>query len=88
MLACGIAYIIFCYKPNIHRLKQYELRKNENIRFADQFGVPFIDADYDRESWFKQARGMEHERGHNLLRHVPRAHGAVPADADPARLRV
>src|SRR2546427_7927539 len=36
---------IFFYNPNIHPLKEYELRKNENIRFAEQFGVPFVDAD-------------------------------------------
>ena len=61
MLASGINYTIFFYNPNIHPRKEYELRKNENIRFAEQFGVPFIDADYDRDNWFERARGMEHE---------------------------
>ena len=50
MLASGIDYTIFFYNPNIHPLKEYELRKNENIRFAEQFGVPFVDADYDADS--------------------------------------
>ncbi len=31
------------------------------MRFAEQFGVPFIDADYDRDNWFERARGMENE---------------------------
>lgn len=61
MLASGINYTIFFYNPNIHPRKEYELRKNENIRFAEQFGVPFIDADYDQDNWFERARGMEHE---------------------------
>lgn len=61
MLASGIDYTIFFYNPNIHPLKEYELRKNENIRFAEQFGVPFVDADYDRDNWFARAKGMEHE---------------------------
>ena len=61
MLASGIHYTIFIYNPNIHPLKEYELRKNENIRFAQKFGVPFVDADYDRDEWFARARGMEHE---------------------------
>lgn len=61
MLASGIDHTIFFYNPNIHPLKEYELRKNENIRFAEQFGVPFVDADYDRDNWFERARGMEHE---------------------------
>ena len=61
MLASGIDYTIFFYNPNIHPLKEYELRKEENIRFAEQFGVPFVDADYDRDNWFERAKGMEWE---------------------------
>ncbi|QDY42757.1 epoxyqueuosine reductase QueH [Candidatus Pantoea soli] len=61
MLASGIDYTIFFYNPNIHPLKEYELRKEENIRFAEKFGVPFVDADYDKDNWFERARGMEWE---------------------------
>jgi predicted adenine nucleotide alpha hydrolase (AANH) superfamily ATPase len=61
MLASGIEYTIFFYNPNIHPRKEYELRKNENIRFAEKFNVPFIDADYDRDNWFARAKGMENE---------------------------
>jgi predicted adenine nucleotide alpha hydrolase (AANH) superfamily ATPase len=61
MQASGIDFTIFFYNPNIHPLKEYELRKNENIRFAEKFGIPFIDADYDRDNWFERARGMENE---------------------------
>ena len=61
MLASGIDYTILFYNPNIHPLKEYELRKEENIRFAEQFGVPFVDADYDKDNWFDRARGMEWE---------------------------
>ncbi|MET4731170.1 putative adenine nucleotide alpha hydrolase (AANH) superfamily ATPase [Lysobacter enzymogenes] len=59
--AAGIDYTIFFYNPNIHPVKEYELRKQENIRFADQHGVPFVDADYDTDHWFARARGMENE---------------------------
>jgi predicted adenine nucleotide alpha hydrolase (AANH) superfamily ATPase len=61
MLASGIHYTIFFYNPNIHPRKEYELRKDENIRFAEKFGIPFIDADYDRDNWFARAKGMENE---------------------------
>ena len=61
MQASGIDFTIFFYNPNIHPLHEYELRKNENIRFAEQFGIPFVDADYDRDNWFERAKGMEHE---------------------------
>lgn len=57
----GINYTIFFYNPNIHPLKEYEIRKEENKRFADQFQIPFIDADYDSDNWFARAKGMENE---------------------------
>lgn len=38
--ASGIDYTIFFYNPNIHPQKEYLLRKDENIRFAEQHGVP------------------------------------------------
>ena len=57
----GIDYTIFFYNPNIHPVKEYELRKRENIRFAEKHRVPFVDADYDTDNWFARARGMENE---------------------------
>ncbi|MFY3739396.1 epoxyqueuosine reductase QueH, partial [Escherichia coli] len=47
--ASGIDYTIFFYNPDIHPQKEYLIRKDENIRFAEQHGVPFIDADYDTD---------------------------------------
>lgn len=61
MLASGIDLTIFFYNPNIHPKKEYEIRKNENIRFAEKFNIPFIDADYDMDNWFARAKGMEKE---------------------------
>ncbi len=60
-VASAIDYTVFFYNPNIHPLKEYELRKQENIRFAEKHGVPFIDADYDTDNWFARAKGMENE---------------------------
>lgn len=61
----GIEYTIYFYNPNIHPKKEYDLRKDENKRFADKHNIEFIDADYDRDEWFARAKGMEHspERG-------------------------
>jgi len=61
MTASGIDYTIFFYNPNIHPREEYILRKEENIRFAEKHGVPFVDADYDTANWFRRARGMEME---------------------------
>ena len=38
-----------------------EIRKEENIRFAEKLGIPFIDAGYDVQNWFKRAKGLEWE---------------------------
>ena len=70
MLASGIDYTIFFYNPNIHPLKEYELRKEENIRFAEQFGVPFVDADYDKDNWFERARHGVGAGTRRTLHHV------------------
>jgi predicted adenine nucleotide alpha hydrolase (AANH) superfamily ATPase len=60
-LESGINYTIYFYNPNIHPKKEYEIRKNENIRFAEKLGINFIDADYDVQNWFARAKGMEYE---------------------------
>jgi epoxyqueuosine reductase len=57
----GIDLTIFFYNPNIHPKKEYELRKKENIRYAEKLGINFVDADYDVQNWFSRAKGMEHE---------------------------
>ncbi len=61
IIASGIEFSIFFYNPNIHPRKEYDLRKDENIRFAEKHNIPFIDADYDMDNWFARARGMEME---------------------------
>ena len=60
----GIELTIFFYNPNIHPKKEYEIRKNENIRFAEKLGIDFVDADYDIQDWFKRAKGLENEAIH------------------------
>lgn len=59
--ASGIEFAIYFYNPNIHPKEEYELRKSENIRFAEKHGIPFVDADYDTDNWFARAKGMEWE---------------------------
>jgi epoxyqueuosine reductase len=59
--ASGIEFAIYFYNPNIHPREEYELRKAENIRFAEKHGIAFVDADYDMENWFKRVKGLEWE---------------------------
>lgn len=61
LVASEIDFTIFFYNPNIHPVKEYELRKDENIRFAEKFGIDFVDADYDMDNWFDRVKGMENE---------------------------
>jgi len=61
LMAADINFSIFFYNPNIHPKQEYELRKQENIKFAQQHQIPFIDADYDSDNWFARAKGMEQE---------------------------
>lgn len=56
-----ITFSIFFYNPNIHPVQEYEIRKQENIQFAQKHNIPFIDADYDKENWFARAQGLEWE---------------------------
>ncbi len=61
LLASEIDFSIFFYNPNIHPIQEYEIRKQENIKFAEQHGIPFIDADYDKDNWFARIKGLEYE---------------------------
>ena len=61
IVASGIDLTIFFYNPNIHPRDEYEIRKNENRRYAESLRVPCIDADYDKDRWFERTKGQEWE---------------------------
>ncbi|MBE8190064.1 MAG: epoxyqueuosine reductase QueH [Candidatus Thioglobus sp.] len=61
LAAAKITTTIFFYNPNIHPQAEYELRKQENIRFAKQLKMDFIDGDYQRDLWFEKTAGQENE---------------------------
>ena len=42
-------------------MQEYEIRKQENISFAQKHGIPFIDVDYDKDNWFERIKGLEQE---------------------------
>ena len=43
--ASDIETTVYFYNPNIHPVEEYEIRKDENIRFAEKLGFNFIDAE-------------------------------------------
>ena len=59
--ASEIKTTVYFYNPNIHPLQEYELRKEENKRYCQKLGFDFIDADYDKDNWFKRIQGLENE---------------------------
>jgi predicted adenine nucleotide alpha hydrolase (AANH) superfamily ATPase len=61
MVASGLDLTIFFYNPNIHPKKEYDLRKDENIAYAEKLGIKFVDADYDVQDWFAEVKGLEFE---------------------------
>ena len=65
MLASKLELTLYFYNPNIHPKREYELRKEDNIEYAKQYNIPFIDADYDKDEWFLRVKGLEKapERG-------------------------
>jgi len=65
MVEQGHEVTIFFYNPNIHPKAEYEVRKEENKRYARELGVPFVDVDGDVDEWYRRAKGMEFcpERG-------------------------
>ena len=60
-------FTVVFYNPNIHPVKEYLIRKEENIRFAEKHNIPFIDCDYDTDNWFERAKGMENEPGKAIM---------------------
>jgi hypothetical protein len=61
LAASKIETTIFFYNPNIHPRDEYEIRKLENIRYAEKLGMDFIDWDYNAKDWFARTQGMEEE---------------------------
>lgn len=61
LISSKIEFTIFFYNPNIHPVQEYEIRKQENMAFAQKHNIPFIDADYDKDNWFERAKGLEWE---------------------------
>ncbi|MFV2040682.1 MAG: epoxyqueuosine reductase QueH [Candidatus Hydrothermarchaeales archaeon] len=51
----------FFYNPNIHPREEYDLRRLELEKYADEQDLPLIVSDYDVERWTGLTRGLEAE---------------------------
>lgn len=61
LVEAGLAVTLFFCNPNVHPQTEYLKRKEENQRFAEKLGIPFIDGDYQLVPWFSQIKGLERE---------------------------
>jgi epoxyqueuosine reductase len=57
----SIDFTIFFFNPNIDTLDEYNLRKEENKKFALKLNIPFYDGDYNYQSWLNSVKGLEAE---------------------------
>ena len=61
MVQNGIRPAIFFSNSNIVPRDEYELRKQEIVRYAESMGLTVIDDDYDHEAWLQHVKGLEDE---------------------------
>lgn len=57
----GVEPVIYYCNPNIYPQEEYEIRKNEITRYAQQLGFTIIDDDYDHDAWLADMAGLETE---------------------------
>lgn len=50
---------IFYYNPNIEPLEEYLKRKEEQKRIVSEFGIKFLDCDYENEKFKSMSKGLE-----------------------------
>ena len=61
MLRNGMKPTVFFSNSNIYPLAEYEIRKQEIIRFLKDQGVPYVEDEYDHEEWRTTIKGLEQE---------------------------
>lgn len=65
----GIEPVIFYCNPNIYPLNEYQIRKDEITRYAQNLGLRIVDDDYNHNDWLCAMQGHENEpeRGSRCL---------------------
>lgn len=61
MLQHGVRPTLFYFNPNIFPYEEYEIRKTESKRHAEELGLRWLDGDYDHEAWRERMAGLEQE---------------------------
>ena len=61
LLARNYRPTVFFYNPNIFPREEYDVRRNECIRYCEALGIPFVDGDYEHDRWREAVKGLENE---------------------------
>lgn len=69
MLANGEQPVLYYSNSNIYPAEEYQIRKNECVRYARKLGLQIIEDSYDHEEWQCTVSGLEAEpeRGSRCL---------------------
>jgi len=69
MLRNGISLTVFFCNPNIYPLDEYEIRKQELMRFLTLQNIPFVEDKYEHSAWLEKVKNLEKEpeRGRRCL---------------------
>lgn len=69
LLQHDIRPTIYYCNPNIYPREEYDIRRNECMRYANSLGIDFIEADYNHDEWLAKMQGLEKEpeRGKRCL---------------------
>ncbi len=54
-------FTVLFYNPNIRPAQEYAKRLTENKRICLEYGVPFVELEYDPHTWDAATKGLEHE---------------------------
>ena len=59
----GIDFTVFFYNPNIFPQKEYDIRKNEMVRYCQKVGVPLVvgESEKTKKQWEDAVKGLELE---------------------------
>ena len=58
----NITPTLLFYNPNIYPEKEYMIRKQEIVRYAEKLGLEIIDADYNHAEWLNDVKGHETDK--------------------------
>ena len=61
MVRDGLKPAVFFSNSNIVPKDEYELRRQEIIRYAGSLGLTVIDDDYNHDEWLQHVKGLENE---------------------------